>query len=164
MQEQKSMMLFTDNYQGYPTFGAFPTTKDSPFLKFLYDPTTKGMAIIGCQLKQDYNLYEKLDTNGYPEEVTGNKAKELRKKYPHLPPFKKERLVADAPNEYLIVDPQEQEKIVRQFCINADNFDFMKYVAAPPVKAELDPVEGSEISPETQMKSIVPEGLSVVKE
>lgn len=129
--KEKSMYLYTGEYEGHPTFYAMPSQKEAPFTHLIYDPILKGLAVVGTFLKQGFVFEDKLDSNGIPEEVQGKKANELKKKHPNFPPFKRERLSSQVSNEYYIKDPKEQAEIIARFCENHTEYDFQKFLDAP---------------------------------
>lgn len=147
---EKTMRLYTANYQGLPTFGAFPVAKDSALLNLLYDPKTKQLAVIGSSIKKGFVLEDALDSNGHPEEISGKRGNELLKRHPNIYPFKKVRVETDVTNEYLVTEREEQIEVIERFCENTKTFDFMKYINAEPVVEQQQP----QPTPEQQLAQL----------
>lgn len=147
--QEKTMRLYTSNYQNHKTFSAFPVSKDSAYANFMYDPVTKHLALIGTIMKHGFVYEDKLDGNGFQEEVNGQKANQLRAQHgKQLYPFKRERLASQVTNDYLITEKEEQIEIIKRFCENADTFDFGAYLNAEPVVIQ------PQMSPEQQMTNL----------
>lgn len=131
---EKSMMLITGVYQGYPTFKAIALTLDCPYIQMVYSPATRGLGIMTKDKAHVPNFVTKMTEDGQP--VESKKQKGI---------VAQERRMMDVYNEYEIIDVDEMEKVINMFCINATGnsyttekevFNWKKYLVPVSVKSE----------------------------
>lgn len=115
-------MLLVSSYWGEnKSFKLIPVTNDSPFTEGMYDPTTNILVMIGKDKKNSLHMVTKLDDNGDPVEM---KVKPRR----NGKNYKEERKTIETYQEYYILEKPEQESFIKMFAINAESFDYQKYM------------------------------------
>lgn len=115
-------MLLVSSYWGEnKSFKLIPATSECPYTEGMYDPTTNILVVIGKDKKSSLHMVAKLDESGDPIE-TKVKPRKNGKNY------KEERKTIETFQEYYILEKPEQENFIRTFAINADSFDYGKYM------------------------------------
>lgn len=115
-------MLLVSSYWGEnKSFKLIPATSECPYTESMYDPTTNILVVIGKDKKSSLHMVAKLDESGDPIE-TKVKPRKNGKNY------KEERKTIETFQEYYILEKPEQESFIRMFAINADTFDYGKYM------------------------------------
>jgi hypothetical protein len=109
---------------------------DCPYQECIYDPESKTLAVISKQPKQTYSMVIKVDDNGDPIFLKGDKKRSNGKNY------KEERRLLDTYQEYYISDYGEIVQFIQRFADNSGSFDYLKYMSTatpPPGEITLDP-------------------------
>lgn len=112
----KSMMLVQATWQDSQTFRMIPITNDCPYVECIFDPSTKVFVIISKIKKTTLHMLPKLDEYGQP--LTGNKG------------MKQERHKLEVFQEFYVEDNSAMIDIIKEFAINADNFDYELFMSA----------------------------------
>jgi len=120
---EKSMMLITSNWGPYKSFKAIPLNADCPFMEAIFDPSSKILAVISKQSKQSYHMLPKLDDNGDPMKLKLGKRENGKD-------FREERRLIETYAEYYVSERSEIETFLNGFCLNADSYDYIKYLDA----------------------------------
>ena len=119
-----NMLLITTFWGQDKTFKLMPVTKDCPYLEVLYDTNMQMLVALTVAQKENYEMLPKLDDDGELMKVKKPKANGR--------PFKEERRLMKVPQEFYMIERAEQEAFIQQFAINADTFDFKKYLDMKP--------------------------------
>lgn len=117
----QNMLLHTSYWANKDTFKMMPVTEDCPFTEVIYDPATTLLVVVGRHHKQNFEMVPKLDDNG-DKQVVGKGSR------PNGSPIKEQRILMDVLHEYYLVDYEEQEAFIKMFAINADSYDYKKYL------------------------------------
>lgn len=120
---EKSMMLITSNWGPYKSFKAIPLNADCPFMEAIFDPSSKILAVISKHSKQSYHMLPKLDDNGDPMKLKLGKRENGKD-------FREERRLIETYAEYYVSERSEIETFLNGFCLNADSYDYIKYLDA----------------------------------
>jgi hypothetical protein len=116
----KNMKLFTSYWGDKDTFKLMAVNNDCPFMEVIYDPSTTLLVVMSNQSKQNYQMLAKLDDDG--NQVACKKPKANGK------PFKEQRVLMDVLQEYYIIDPVEQEAFINEFAVNADTYNYKRFL------------------------------------
>jgi hypothetical protein len=116
-----SMMLTTRTFEDgeYETFYLMPLAQDCPYIEAYFHPIDEVLVVLNAKQKE------------YLEEDNQAQMSKLPKWHPHY------------------IDRQEEiEYFIRMFAVNADEFDYKKYLKGKPVKvneplATLRPIRGT---------------------
>lgn len=130
----KSMMLITGSWRDGKTFKLIPTTPDSPYNEGIFDPEAKVLALIGKEKKQSLHMLAKLNEFGDPQTLRVGKRANGKD-------YSEERKTIETYYEYYVESPEEIKDIINLLALNADTFDFSKYIDA----ADKAPVKTSSI-------------------
>lgn len=114
------MKLFTSYWGNKDTFKMMPVTDECPFLEVIYDPKLTLLVVISKQRHQKYQMMERLDENGNP--IMAKKTKDNGK------PWQEQRILMEVLQEYYLTNKEEQEEFIKEFAINADTFDYAKFL------------------------------------
>ena len=115
-------MMLVDSYMGpYKTFALVPLDSSCPWVEVIFEPTGGTLIAISKEKKQTYKMLPKLDDNGDPQELklmkrNGGQA------------YKEERRLVETFHEIVITGLDSTREFVKQFAINADTYDFEKYM------------------------------------
>lgn len=117
----KSMMLTSSTWQGTPTFRMIPVTTNTPYNEVIYSPSNNVLAIVSKEKKEQLKLVPRLDDNGDAQFLkTGNRSNGST--------IKEERRVLEMYYEYFIGEAAEIENFVNTFAVNADIFDWKRFI------------------------------------
>jgi hypothetical protein len=103
------------------SFKLIPVTNDCPFVEVVYVPNATLMVAISNIKKQNYQMFNKLDDNGEIEYTKKVDAKGNR-----IP--KQRRTAVEVFQEQYIINFEEQEEFIKDFAVNADTFNYKKYL------------------------------------
>lgn len=122
----KNMMLFTSYHKdgqgnSIPTFKMMPVTDSCPYMEVIYDPTTTLLVVLSKDKKESFQFIPKLNDNGDVLEVKGTPRKSGH-------PYREQRVMLNLQQEYFIMEKDEQENFVKRFAVNAEEFDYNKYL------------------------------------
>lgn len=98
-----------------------PISADCPYSEGIYDPQSRVLVIMSKITKESFHLLPKLDDNGDPIPS--------KTKRPSGVPYREERKAIDTYQEYYIPEKAEIINIVDMFAINADTYDYKKFLA-----------------------------------
>lgn len=116
----KNMILFSAEWNGNKSFRMMPVTSDCPYNEVIYDPATTLLVVISKFKLSNFQFVPKLDDHGEPVPV--------KRPRPSGTPYRETRILMDKLQEYYIDDIKEQEKFIKEFAVNADEFDYKKYL------------------------------------
>ena len=127
-----SMMLVTSNWGQQKTFKMIPVTLECPYNEGIYDPQAKVLALISKEQKQTMHMMAKL--NEWGDVVPMKIGKRSNGK-----DYAEERKTLDTYYEYFVEDAAEIKQIIERFALNADDFDYDKYltIAEAPVQSNI---------------------------
>jgi len=116
----KNMKLFTSYWGDGTTFKMMPISTDCPYAEIIYDPKTTLLVVISKLKKNNLQMVDKLDTDGNP----------IKAKRPKMnnKPWAEKQLQIEVLQEYYITEKEEQEEFIKEFAVNAETFDFGKYL------------------------------------
>jgi len=115
-----NMRLFTSYWGDKDTFKLMPVTDDCPYAEVIYDVATTLLVVIGKLHKSNYQMVSKLDDDGYP--IKSKNA------IPGQSPHKQQRVMMDVLQEYYITEKDEQEAFIKEFAVNADTYNYGKFL------------------------------------
>jgi len=119
-----NMRLFTTYWGQTKTFKLMPVNKDCPFMEVLYDPSVGMLVALSTTMKENYEMLPQLDGEG--ELVHAKNKKRNGNK------FKEERRLMKVPQEFYMIDRTEQEEFINLFAVNADTYNFKKFLDIKP--------------------------------
>ena len=111
---EKNMMLVASEWNGKPSFRTVPMTADCPYVECIFDPESKVFVVISKTKRNTLQMLPKLDEYGNP--VTGTKG------------AKQERHKIEVFQEYYIEHDEAIKEIVENHAVNADTFDYKKFM------------------------------------
>jgi len=115
-------MMLVDSYMGpYKTFALVPLDSSCPWVEVIFEPTGGTLIAISKEKKQTYKMLPKLDDNGDPQELKLQKRNNGQA-------YKEERRLIDTFHEIVITGLDSTREFVTQFAVNADRYDFEKYM------------------------------------
>jgi len=117
---EKTMLLYTSYWSNNDTFKMLPVSNDCPFVEAIYDPASTLLVVIGKEAKDNLQYLPKLDEQGDPTPV--KKPRQNGKMYKEI------RTNMKILQEYYIVTKEEQENFIRMFAINAETYDYGKFL------------------------------------
>lgn len=120
------MMLYTTATNGVKTFGLMPTDDTCPFNEAIYMPKMEALAVLSRTTRDTFTMLERLDENG---EVTLTTVKD-REKGGNRQVTKQQRVQVQSPWEYFINEKDEIREFIKLHAINADTFDYAKYMTS----------------------------------
>jgi len=126
-----SMLLTTGQWKEHESFTLIPATKDCPYVEVLFNAEYKVLCIVGKTMKETFHMVDRLDSNGDPER--------RKNPAPNVHPFKTQRATLSSYSEYYIKEADEIRDFIKRFAVNADTFDFERYLRTSVV-----PPDGTE--------------------
>lgn len=115
-----TMLLVSSPWNGVNSFKLMPIDKDCPFNEGIFDQESKLLVMVSNTIKDSLHMLPKLDDNG--------DAEECKKPRPQGKRIKEMRIHLDTFTEHYIKDSSEIIGLIEMVAINADRFDFKKYV------------------------------------
>jgi hypothetical protein len=128
---QKSMLLVSGPWENRRTFKLIPLLPESPYNEGIYDPDAKILALISKETKQSLHMLAKLDGMGDLQELTSGTR-------PNGQKYAEERTFLDTFYEYYISDPDDIRALINLIAVNANVFDYTKYMVADKLNAITD--------------------------
>jgi hypothetical protein len=122
----KSMLLYSSDWEGIPTFRLMPITSDCPYLEMIFMPRHQGLGIMNRQAKQMFKFIDKVDDKGNIVMIKGTNQPA------------QERKLVNVEYEYFIINKEEIANIIELFATNVDSFDYKKYFIDMKVKEEVN--------------------------
>jgi hypothetical protein len=116
----KNMKLFTSYWGDKNTFKMMPLVEECPFTEVIYDPSTTLLVVISKLKHQKFQMMERLDEDG--------NAIQAKKPKMNGKPWKEHRVQLEVLQEYYLTEKEEQEEFIKEFAINADSFDYAKFM------------------------------------
>jgi len=116
----KSMMLVTQEFQGYPTFSLIRISSDCPYIECVFLPEQKNLAIITPIQKDSFHMFPKMDDNG--DVMSAKNRKNSDKGY------KEERKPIKTYYEFNLVNLEEIVTFVEMFAVNAKTYPFKSFI------------------------------------
>lgn len=116
-------MLYTSATAGKKTFSLMPVHDDCPFNEAIYMPQLEALAVLGRNTRDTFTMLDRLDENGEPVTVV-TKTEEGKKQVIK----KQQRVQVASPWEYFIHEKDEIRDFIRQHAVNADTFEYAKYM------------------------------------
>lgn len=118
----KNMKLVSSYWGNDETsFKLIPISNDCPYTEVVYIPETTLMVVISKIAKQNFQMFNKLDENGdieYSKKLAENGQKQPKQRRTQVEVFQ----------EYYIIDTTEQEEFIKEFAVNAETFNYQKYL------------------------------------
>jgi hypothetical protein len=116
MSIKKSLLLTTCNWENgqYESFKMIPVTNDCPYTEVFYDPLARVLVLFAKDKKEHFTVLQKLDEFGHGARKNNKPLVDRHR----LESFK----------EHYIDRPEEIAQFVNLFAINADQYDFQKYL------------------------------------
>lgn len=116
----KNMRLITTYWGQDKTFKLMPVNKDCPYMEALYDPKTNLLVVITTNMKENLQLVPKLDDLG--NQIPAKKPKDNGK------PWAEKYVQMHVPQEFYLIEKDEQIAFIKEFATNAEDFDFEQYM------------------------------------
>jgi hypothetical protein len=120
MEYGKNMLMITSYWSDKDTFKLIPVNNECPYSEVIYDPSTTLLVVIGKTSKENFQMVPRLDEDGNP--MPSKKVRANGKSY------KEQRTTLNVLHEYYIVEKDEQESFIKQFAVNADTYDYSKFL------------------------------------
>lgn len=124
---EKTMLLISSYRDKAPTFRMIPGSNDCPYLEAIYIPQAQALVIFLKEKVEGLHMVPKLDDNGDPIRALKPRADGN--------PHKQERKLLTTSHEAYISQKEEIKEFVKTFAINAEKFDFEKYMVSPQILA-----------------------------
>jgi hypothetical protein len=105
----KNMMLINSAFKNVKSFSLISVDRNCPYIEALFDPSTKVLAVITKEKKNNFHMVPKLKDDGSP---AGNK---------------KQRVQIQTYGEYYITNQEDIDNFISIFAIN-ETFDYKKYI------------------------------------
>jgi len=113
----KTMLIFTSEWQGVPTFRLMPIDSSCPYLEMIFMPQYQGLGVIHKHVKTMLKMIERLNDDGAIVKIKGtNNPKQERQKVP-------------VEYEYFLPRTSEIIDLIEMFAVNAEEFDYQQYFA-----------------------------------
>jgi len=116
-----SMLLVTSVWDDKETFRMIPITDQCPYVECIFDTGLNVMVLISKNKKQSYHMLPKVDDSGDIVRVKSGRRENGKE-------FKEERRLVESFQEYYLIKLDEIENVISMFGINAENFDYKKYM------------------------------------
>lgn len=123
------MMAITSVWGKSKTFKLIPVDLDCPYNECIYDPEAQVLAVLSKEKKQTVHMVPKLNEHGDLQMLKIGKRANGKD-------YSEERKTMETFYEYYIEDKSEIANFVQHFSINADAFDYKKYLESPATKSE----------------------------
>ena len=129
----KNMMIISSPFRNAESFALVPVTNDTPYVEAMFDPASGILAVISKVSKQSFHMVPRLDDNGQPQRLkvpnktTGKTVKE-------------QRVSMETFSEFYITNKEEIKNFINIFAINADSYDFAKYVDVDIKETKKEPL------------------------
>jgi hypothetical protein len=125
-----SMLLVTSAWGNFKTFKLIPISKDCPYNECIFDVKAKVLAVISKESKQSLHMLPKLNDQGDVQYLKIGKKSNGKD-------YAEERKLLDTFYEYYIEETPEVENFIKMFAINAESFDYTKYIDFEMPKEEI---------------------------
>jgi hypothetical protein len=116
----QNMLLITSYWGDKDTFKLMPINNDCPYSEVIYDGSTTMLVVISKDSKEQFQTVPRLDEDGSLQKA--KKPKQNGK------PFKEQRLSMNILTEHYIVEKEEQEAFIKSFAVNAEDYNYDKYL------------------------------------
>jgi len=127
----KTMLIYSSEWNGIPTFKLIPIDASCPFLEMIFMPNYQGLGVMSKHVKTMFKMIDKVDENGLPVYIKGTKT------------VKQERKQVPVEYEYFLVKSHEIIDLIERFAINSDVYDYKMFFT----KAEIvEPISEAEVS------------------
>ena len=123
MSLQPTMRLITSPWNGQKTFKLMPVSDECPFTEGIFDPTARMLVLMSKDTKESVHLLPRLDTNGDPIKAKGTRQNGKN--------FQEQRVTLDTFTEHYIIEKDEIIDLIKTIAVNADTYDFGKYLEEP---------------------------------
>jgi hypothetical protein len=120
----KPMMLVTGTWGSNKTFKMIPVTIESPYNEAIFDLDNKVLALIGKDKKQSMHMVPKLDDFGDMKPMKVGRRNNGKD-------YQEERKTLETYYEYYLDNPDDIETVIKQFAINAADFNYKQFLTAP---------------------------------
>lgn len=116
----QNMLLITSYWGNKDTFKLMPINSDCPYSEVIYDGSTTMLVVISKDAKEQFQTVPRLSEDGELQ-----KAKKPRS---NGKAYQEQRLSMKILTEHYIVEKEEQEAFIKSFAINAEEYDYDKYL------------------------------------
>jgi hypothetical protein len=124
-----SMVAITSDWNRAKTFKLIPVEIACPYNECIYDPDAKVLAVLSKEKKQTVHMVPKLNEVGDLQTLKIGKR-------PNGKDYAEERKTMETFYEYYIENQEEIYLLIKHLCINADTFDYKKYLESPAAKSQ----------------------------
>lgn len=118
---KNTMMLVQATWNDKQTFRMIPITDNCPYVECIMDPDTKVFVIISKITKTTLHMLPKLDDHGDPIAA--------KVKRPNGRSVREERAKIETFQEFYIEDMNAVDDLINLFAVNAEKFDYKKFIA-----------------------------------
>ena len=130
MSSIKTMYLVTVPFsQTEKSFRLIPATNNCPYLDVVYWKDKKVLEVVLPFKKNEYNVFVKLNDNGDPEE----RKQPVKDAQGNVKRFKEERKMTEVMMNFYITEKEEIDKFVSAVALNAEEYDYKKYLNATDI-------------------------------
>lgn len=129
----KNMMIISSPFRNAESFALIPVSLDCPYVEAMFDPSSGILAVISKVSKQSFHMVPRLGDDGQPQRLkVPNKATGKT--------VKEQRVSMETFSEFYITDKDEIKNFINIFSINADNFDYDKFLAVDVKETKKSPL------------------------
>lgn len=130
MSLQPTMLLITSPWNGQKTFKLMPVSEKCPFTEGIFDPVARMLVLMSKDTKESVHLLPRLDTNGDPIKAKGTRQSGKN--------YQEQRVTLDTFTEHYIIEKDEIIDLIKTIAVNADFYDFNKYLEEPSLIIQPD--------------------------
>jgi hypothetical protein len=116
----QNMLLITSYWGDKDTFKLMPLFQDCPYSEVIYDPSSSMLVVISKDSKEQFQTIPRLDEDG--SMVKAKKPKTNGKAH------KEQRVTMNILTEHYVVEKDEQESFIKAFAVNAEEYDYSKFL------------------------------------
>jgi len=131
MSLQPTMYLITSPWQGEKSFKLMPVSEECPFTEGIFDPVARMLVLMSKDTKESVHLLPRLNENGDPIKTKGPR--------PSGKNYQEQRVTLDTFTEHYIIEKDEIIDLIKTLAVNADTYDFNKYLEDPSLIIQPDP-------------------------
>ena len=129
----KNMMIISSPFRNAESFALIPVSLDCPYVEAMFDPSSGILAVISKVSKQSFHMVPRLGDDGQPQRLkVPNKATGKT--------VKEQRVSMETFSEFYITNKEEIKNFINIFGINADNFDYDKFLAVDVKETKKSPL------------------------
>ena len=128
-----NMMIISSPFRNAESFALIPVSLNCPYVEAMFDPASGILAVISKVSKQSFHMVPRLGDDGQPQRLkTPNKATGKT--------VKEQRVSMETFSEFYITDKEEIKNFINIFSINAQDYDYEKFLAVDVKETKKSPL------------------------